>query len=463
MEFCPPVPSPPTRTGNKLLVIGPGFGFIENDQLVKTIEGAGFDVCRLFDSNIVPNPAAVGFSMDEYLPHLVRKIEEYQPHAILCASKGGAYMSKLWEKMSAGEMPKYPSLMINAHPSVDQLPQGVKIVLVQGSEENVWHKARGYDTLGKVQPDSLEALIRTGSPKLCYLYHTVTKQGLRPRLGDTHVPASLLQYDCLPRLVDSLLAEHPPFAFPASCGVFASTERRRFENFLGFEPSQLRRFWQSSGGTGMDAQHRFVVPEGSDEFKAVEGIFRAEPSVKRFYVPQRSAARYDVESIERIENGLLQENMDNGYSTVKTKLTRVGAQYENGVHGRWLFHGAGSADTVDAIVADPDQGFKPWLNERGLWGKGVYFARDAIYSIECPGCCNTCEDADGNMMVLLCLVQTGLPTVGEEHMKEVPKVHDELRPKISYDTFVDCPSNPEIFVAPQGKTLAYPAYIIHFS
>ena len=56
-----------------------------------------------------------------------------------------------------------------------------------------------------------------------------------------------------------------------------------------------------------------------------------------------------------------------------------------------------------------------------------------------------------------------LPTVGEEHMTEVPKVHEELKPKISYDTFIDCPSNPEMFVAPQGKALAYPAYIIHFS
>ena len=99
----------------------------------------------------------------------------------------------------------------------------------------------------------------------------------------------------------------------------------------------------------------------------------------------------------------------------------------------------------------------------GLWGQGVYFARDAIYSVECPGCCDDCYDDDGNKMLMLCLVQTGLPTVGEEHMTEVPKVHEKLKPKISYDTFIDCPSNPEMFATPQGKILAYPAYIIHFS
>jgi len=67
-------------------------------------------------------------------------------------------------------------------------------------------------------------------------------------------------------------------------------------------------------------------------------------------------------------------------------------------------------------------------------------------------------------MVLLCLVQTGLPCVGEEHIKtDLPKVHDGLRPKIRYDTLVDCPSNPEMFVVPQGGANAYPAYTIHFS
>ena len=157
--------------------------------------------------------------------------------------------------------------------------------------------------------------------------------------------------------------------------------------------------------------------------------------------------------------------MDLSYDIVKNTLLQHGSAYANGVHARWLFHGTGSAEVNQEIVEDPRVGFKPWLNERGLWGKGVYFARDAAYPIACPGCCNTCLDDDGNMMVLLCLVQTGLPCVGEEHITgNIPKVHDEMRPqKIRYDTFVDCLSNPEIFVVPQGVANAYPAYIIHFS
>ena len=379
-------------------------------------------------------------------------------------------MVELWKLMAKSKLGKTPCLMINVHPSVKQLPKDVKIVLVQGSQEEVWHKPRGYDSMGKVEDDSLEAIIRTGSPRLCYLYYTVEKAGVRHRKGDTHNPVSLLKYDCLPRLIDSLVltevhGEFPAFAFPLTSGAFTSSDRRKHENTLGFDPRSLRNTWVSQDKKGMDAEKTFDVPKQSNEFKAVEGIFNSEPSVARFYAPHLTAASKTVERIERIENGFQHESMDLSYDIVKNTLLQHGSAYANGVHARWLFHGTGSAEVNQEIVEDPRVGFKPWLNERGLWGKGVYFARDAAYPIACPGCCNTCLDDDGNMMVLLCLVQTGLPCVGEEHITgNIPKVHDEMRPqKIRYDTFVDCLSNPEIFVVPQGVANAYPAYIIHFS
>ena len=117
------------------------------------------------------------------------------------------------------------------------------------------------------------------------------------------------------------------------------------------------------------------------------------------------------------------------------------------------------------------------LNERGLWGKGVYFARDAVYSIECPGCCDDCYDDEGNKMIMLCLVQTGLPTIGEEHLTEAPKVHEGMRPKIRRHVRrlsveprdVRCTAGQESglpglhhpLLVTMGEQ-AYPAYIIHF-
>lgn len=117
------------------------------------------------------------------------------------------------------------------------------------------------------------------------------------------------------------------------------------------------------------------------------------------------------------------------YGSVKAVLEKLGTEFVGGVHTRWLFHGAGSADVVSDIIDDPINGFNNLLNERGLWGKGLYFARDSAYSYKCPGCCDTCDDGKGHMMVMLCLVSTGISCVGEENFKNFPKIHPELVPR----------------------------------
>ena len=67
------------------------------------------------------------------------------------------------------------------------------------------------------------------------------------------------------------------------------------------------------------------------------------------------------------------------------------------------------------------------------------------------------------MMVMLCLVTTGIPCVGEQHFKKPASFHDDIQPrKFAYGSFVDCVSNPEIFVVRNGADV-YPAYVIHFS
>jgi hypothetical protein len=261
------------------------------------------------------------------------------------------------------------------------------------------------------------------------------------------------------------MAEYPPFAFPASSACFVSPERHAAEVMLGFEPRSLRQFWASKDRKGEDAEQRFEVPPGSDEFAHVETIFQAEPAVDSFYNPPPGGVvmeHKDVVRIERIENGAQHENLDVGYGTQKRNLERVGVDLQGGVHTRWLFHGTPDPEVLQSIVDDPRAGFNGSLNQRGLWGGGNYFARDSAYPFMCPGCCDSCLDEEGNMMIFLCLVQTGIPCVGEEGLKNMPKIHDGLNPKLRYDSFVDCPSNPEIFVVAQASQI-YPAYIIHFS
>ena len=86
--------------------------------------------------------------MKQKLKVILDEIRQFKPDAILCASKGGAYMVELWKRMEAGEVAKsLGCLMINAHPATTALPKGVKIVLVQGSEEELWPRPRGYDDM----------------------------------------------------------------------------------------------------------------------------------------------------------------------------------------------------------------------------------------------------------------------------------------------------------------------------
>merc|ERR1711937_359451 len=106
----------------------------------------------------IPNPEQPGFQMQEYLPALKADIESFQPHLVACASKGGHYMIALWQT----GLWRGPSLMINMHPSLKELPQDVPIVLAQGSNDEVYTRSRA----------DLENLASTASRNMCFLYYT---------------------------------------------------------------------------------------------------------------------------------------------------------------------------------------------------------------------------------------------------------------------------------------------------
>merc|ERR1712194_947164 len=142
----------------------------------------------------------------------------------------------------------------------------------------------------------------------------------------------------------------------------------RQECFLGFEPRSLSRFWTDEPGN--EEAVRVPVPEDSDEFRAVKGIFHAGPTGGSYYYPHKSNDYWDVCAIERIQNRSLHDRLDNDYSITKHSLQAAGSNFIGGVHTRWLFHGTGNKDALEMIVEDPQQGFNPLLNKRHLWGKG---------------------------------------------------------------------------------------------
>ena len=78
-------------------------------------------------------------------------------------------------------MPKtIACLMINAHPQTTRLPQGVKVVLVQGSDEEIWPRERGLGEMGlgddKCKSGKMKAP-QHAAPQHAALQHAALKYG----------------------------------------------------------------------------------------------------------------------------------------------------------------------------------------------------------------------------------------------------------------------------------------------
>merc|ERR1719221_762195 len=114
---------------------------------------------------------------------------------------------------------------------------------------------------------------------MCYLHYTadsgVLPGGQKSRTGDEHNQVTLLQADCLPRLIDSCLAqEAPDVHMQRSWQRMLSPSRLESEKWLGYTPDSLRRFWVSAGQRGRDTQKLFQVGRDTEEFSRVVQLFQ---------------------------------------------------------------------------------------------------------------------------------------------------------------------------------------------
>ena len=107
---------------------------------------------------------------------------------------------------------------------------------------------------------------------------------------------------------------------------------------------------------------------------------------------------------------------------------------------RRLFHGTNEI-AMDNIIR---YGFDPLRNTRSMYGKGVYFARDARYSKN-----YLVSNREGIAFMLVCDVALGKSSVGEAHKP------------ISGDSAVDSLKNPSIFVVDKVNAV-YPKYVVAF-
>lgn len=89
------------------------------------------------------------------------------------------------------------------------------------------------------------------------------------------------------------------------------------------------------------------------------------------------------------------------------------------------------------------------------YGDGVYFAEDAYYSRSFSK-----PDVNGECYMYLAKVLVGKYTKGTNGIK-IPPPKDKCHPEILFDSVVDDPDNPNIFVI-FGDCDVYPEYLITF-
>jgi len=388
---------------------------------------------------------------------LQAELQRRRPDVVVCASRGAVYMLAMWRSgIWTG-----PSVMINRHPDlkVTDIPHQATFILAHGSHDDVY----------PVKRDVLEELIRSAPRNQCMLYYTANSGEVSPgagftRHGDRHRMLSLLEYACLPRLVDAALCkeESPDVHFMRSWVGMLHPGRQEAENWLGYELSDLHQHW-TSDPTKLEQSAQLVqLSETSEEFQKVLKIFglgcRADcPSYYEALYPEAASvwARTRVVGIQRVENAILYEKARPVFDRTRRSMHRQGIEFEPGLHTKLLFHGTLK---VNAIVQG-EQGLEPLCAGQmagTLWGKGIYFARDARYC-HAAGFCPP-SSKDGEKQVILCLVATGMACLGSpEHVGVLPDRCARINSQ--YHSAVDSLSNPEIFVSPhQGA--AYPAYVI---
>lgn len=173
--------------------------------------------------------------------------------------------------------------------------------------------------------------------------------------------------------------------------------------------------------------------------------------VVNFFLGSLDASKVQVVKVERIQNMSLWQSFAVKRQTVLQRekdSKRAAEQYER----VWLFHGT-IPDNVPKIL---QQGFNRSFCGRNacMYGKGIYFARDASYS---SAKAYSTPDDKGIQRMFLCRVIIGEYCQGAKDAP-APKVREGHH---LYDTTVDNMKSPSIYVT-YHDAQAYPEYMVYF-
>jgi len=180
---------------------------------------------------------------------------------------------------------------------------------------------------------------------------------------------------------------------------------------------------------------------------------KSDDEYSSIYAQFMGSAGMEFDDLERVcIYKVNHEGRSTAYTTKRQQILKTLGDDRSKLNELTLYHGT-SLETIPKIL---HQGFLRQFTSRAVYGKGVYFARDAEYS------CSEVyaqPDADGFQHLLLCQVVCGEWTVGSSEMVQPPmKTENEYLP---YETTVNNTGNPSIFVTYQDDQ-ALPTYLISF-
>jgi len=176
---------------------------------------------------------------------------------------------------------------------------------------------------------------------------------------------------------------------------------------------------------------------------------------------RESAPSLPIVKIERVQNVWLYERYF--YERKKMKLKNNGDANEVEA-----FHGTGVTDPK--MIYNCEDGFDMRFSKKGLWGRGIYFAKNARYSIQNGYEHNTDEDLRQIFLAKLLLGDSYHATQREDELRLPPIKVVSKNTKINFDverhdsvtaTHPDEPEPKNIYIIyDNGK--AYPAYLITY-
>ena len=188
----------------------------------------------------------------------------------------------------------------------------------------------------------------------------------------------------------------------------------------------------------------------------VQASLEEEQFVKVKFFASMPWESYTITKIERIQN----HNLWKAYSIRKQLITGKNWGIPNEV---CLFHG--TSKTPPAKIIQDDVGFDPRFCDEGRYGRGSYFAVNALYSHQFS---HTCSKTDGAKVYQMFLASVALGRVDDRRSQSRGETSNLRRPdpgchSVRGQSSLNTGVNSDISVLYDTTTQAYPMFLITYT